>query len=1461
MVFKQLNSFFKQLNTSFMKLIIRPFAFLNLLCNGFMMLYSSDGQAQNVPVTTPPVSLSAVTIFPNLNNYVSYDSRNFLRTYTPQEATSNTTIIDISGSSPISLPCIITTAYFDGLGRPLQEVTRQGANYGTYDMVGVHAYDQNGRESTNYLPYSFLDAYSNRGKLKLTPLTQFSGQYSTLYPGQQPYAQINYDNSPLNRVIKNMAPGNSWVGSSLGKTIDYTDNGYAQDQVAIWGVDGSTGNPLFNDFYADDQLYVTTTTDEDGNISYEYKDKQGRIVLKKNFVKSVPVPSPVLLTVQLVYASTYYIYDDLGHLRWVLSPEAVTQSQPTAQNTPWTISQAILDGLCYHYEYDERSRQIMKKLPGKDAEYIVYDSKDRPVMTQDGNMRSTNTNKWAFVNYDLLDRPLCTGIYDAGTSGLNQTQLTSLINGSASYTLNTSNLLYYLQQSWLSGQYLNSVTDAELYTRTYYDDYSHSSTTYDPSWISQLTGQAPYAVTVPNNPSNQTRGQITGTDVKVLDGTGNTWVTTTNYFDDLGRPIQQQSNNILGGVDIITSQYDFSGTLISSVQYHTNPSIANSDADHQATTVVKRYTKNYSTGIIRMEEENINNTSWHTIYSNTYDQLGRINQKNLSAANNLYDYNVRGWLTGINAAQMDNQGTTDFFHEKLCYDQGFTDAHYNGNISGILWRGYGGGVTKRYYGYGYDKLDRLTKADFSEAQMNTTNWNKLHTDYTVSGIDYDLNGNLKHMNQRGPLPGSWQPCDMDLLSYQYDAASNKLLNVTDNGNNTPNPPAMLHGVPDFRDANMPSSVSNNDYDYDSNGNLTYDGNKGISSITYSYLNKPVHIEMQNQANQVQGTIDYLYDAQGNKLRKTTYDQTANTNTITDYDGSFVYQSVTPQGSQPAPTLQYILHDEGRCRPLLPVTNSIATYQYDYFIKDHLGNVRSVINAQQSGIGPWLSPAIHDYNTSLEVAQASTDALVWSHLDDVRADKPLATSTTDTKAAELIGTDTSKRIATAIMLRVMPGDQFSLSAQSYYDALDSNQATTGDQVLGSLLGALTGGSEYGGGQVEAGNLQVLNNTLGNPELPNVYNNLLSQAYDATAPDAYLNYLVFDENFNLVSGNSGVIQAGATANQWNTISTNGTVTVGQAGYLLVYASSLMSRSIYLDQTNLTFYSGALLEDNHYYPFGLTLTTSTTSATEKNNYKLTTKELQDDLGLNVYDFGARIHDEQTGRWWQMDPLIEKDRRSSPYSYLDGNVVKFFDATGMSNYLYDCQGNLIDMIKNDEPDQNYLQYDNGNYRWLTSQNGITESYSAIRVLSRESITGDPRENERAIAAGHAEGAVFNGILNDKYNDRSAREQIIYERLTNVEGYVGLIEASDRGSLDYKSVFSPGQLYQLGDIYMNDHEGLNYMWGATISEYNCRSYDTWFDLPVPLSRALADARAFNAWDFFSEILDRYLISQIMMKQ
>lgn len=94
-----------------------------------------------------------------------------------------------------------------------------------------------------------------------------------------------------------------------------------------------------------------------------------------------------------------------------------------------------------------------------------------------------------------------------------------------------------------------------------------------------------------------------------------------------------------------------------------------------------------------------------------------------------------------------------------------------------------------------------------------------------------------------------------------------------------------------------------------------------------------------------------------------------------------------------------------------------------------------------------------------------------------------------------------------------------------------------------------------------------------------------------------------------------------------------------------------------------SSEILEENNYYPFGLKHKGYNNNPTSSNialKYKYNGKELEEGLGLNWYNYGARRYDAALGRWLSSDPLAEKYETVSPYTYVLNNPINAIDPDG---------------------------------------------------------------------------------------------------------------------------------------------------------------------------------------------------------
>lgn len=1199
----------------------------------FLSLFSLSATGQQVsdPTTNIPGSSATTPVqvpYPGLEDITGVNSYNYIRTEMPDFPTQI-----IPNSNNLLIRQI--TNYVDGLGRPLQTVAKKAHESGR-DIIQHHVYDNRGREVYQYQPF-IKPPETSYGLFVPNVNTRMRQFYDANGPDEEPYSRSDFEQAPSSRIIKQLAPGTSWVGSNRGKTLSYGVN--QAGEVRKWLIGAAADAvPTTVNTYAAGALYITSVTDEDGRVSIEYKDKLGLLVMKKSQAETGVSPAG-----HNGFACTYYVYDDMQRLRYVIPPKAIA-----TVNGTWDLSQ--VPELCYSYYYDTRGRLVEKKIPGKEIEYFVFDKKDRQVLYQDGKMRASDYG-WLFTIYDALDRPICTGLYEGG--GEDREAMQNYIYDGFSYP--TPNLFYYLKNYDLYHEYPGSLYFSKILSYIYYDNYEELTPfNFDATQFNGVT-LPPDNTVVPSTLSIATRGLATGSKVRVLDpdNSAEQWLSSVNYYDDKGRLIQTQSENIKGGLDISSNIYYFQGMLWKNILRHQNPnaqpidgSIDPAHTEYRIVTTTNRNLLpeggNDMPGTITQK---IDNGIEYQFGEYHYDHLGRLVNKLTPAANTAQHYNMRGFLNQIQVANFNNPSNEiHIFEENLYYDKGFASKLYNGNIAGITWRKAGEGTALEAYGYNYDMLNRLKHAEYRQDKTGV-GWINYEYNYTAANISYDLNGNISGMKQWGPnsSPGS-PPILIDELAYGYASNTNQLARVHDYVS-----PATTQPLPDFKN----HVQSHQEYDYDENGNMVSDANKD-AAIDYNYLNKPEKVSVN-----LKGNITYVYDATGTRLQKRVYDKNTNVTDIYDYIGNFVYKN---------DTLQYILNGEGRTRPVVNPQQE-TKFKYDYFVKDHLGNVRSTVTAE---------PISAEYLASHELATAGVEQLVFDNIPNVRDAKP---GDPDGMAARLDGGDPSRRVGTAIMLRTMPGDRFTISADAYYEGeYQQNDEVGGQELIESLMGALLNGNTYAGIPLSElpDNVRTITQTLSNPQLAGQLENLVQSTNNPNAPKAHLNVLFFNDKMELIPLASAIAQVPVIP-QGGSIGGFFTLTpgaVGQGGvtaccvsngpgYVIIYVDNQsIGKDVWFDNLAVEHYTGGVQEESHYYPFGLTLQTdAATNATDQPN-KYNAKELEKSFGMEMYDYGARMQDPQLGRWFGVDPLADKMHFSSPYSYAFNNPIRFIDVDGLIPY-----------------------------------------------------------------------------------------------------------------------------------------------------------------------------------------------------
>ncbi len=1205
--------------------------------------------------------------------------------------------------------------YIDGLGRVIQVNQAYGSPLND-DVIQIYRYDGSGRKAKNYLPHISNVA----GGMDGDPIAKQRSFYTNLKGDDLSFSNTKYANGPGNRPVEQAHPGVEW--QTENRSIKFKYDFVQANEVIFWDDDLLLDPSYTKSFYGANELFKNITIDEDSLITFEVVDWQGKTILKKSQVDPT------------IWAETYYIYDVYGQLVAVLPPEAISRLDTEYFGQTQPVRSEFLNTWAFLYEYDDRNRMVMKKVPGADSVFMVYDQWDRLVLTQDGVQRETD--RWLFTKYDQLNRPIMTGLMSGESEAVERAAVTAETDRYESF--DATGILKYSNEAYPA----DSLVD-EYLTVTYYDNYDWDTT--------GLSFSHPPGLAL----NSAVKGQITGTLTSIGSGA---FIKSVNYYDEKYRVIQTQTTNHLGGRDMVTNYYDFLNQIISSVHLHDDGTrsteitrqfeydhagrllktdhsmsekvewkdlvglsvsgtgltknasmgwgnsgaasiqklesgqsgyfefevvhysmmvgFSNSNANAHFNTIdFAVYVRNissellvYSNGTflanlgsytvgdkVAIERSNsyvhlkhngttiytwptvstgalivdvslhdtggvLKNTKFgvnQTLSENSYNELGELIQKNLhGGVQSLdYSYNIRGWLTSINESDLSTSLDGDLFGMELLYNQ--QDAllnntqMYNGNISAMKWsdpKGSGANHS-RAYSYSYDKLNRLKTANHFRGSTSTDQ-------FGVHGLNYDLNGNIESLKRRAESTTEY----MDDLSYTY--SGNQLLRVNDAASDTTG----------FYDG-FTGSI---DYAYDANGNMVKDRNKAIDSIYYNHLNLPVKVAFEASGD----SIIYWYDAAGIKLQQVVY-QAGDTVKVTDYVGEFIYETDT-SGTR---KLQLIQHEEGRIVPKSPFEGGEGVvYDYQYHLKDHLGNVRLTFSTT-----PESYTMVETFETGEENG--------WQDLH----------RHTNSNANTTIGGDEVERLQSGetgamVFLSVNKGDTINLTVQANYE-----NAPTGNTFLGTAYNALFNSFDnvYGGSEGVTSTSSDFNDALSGTEMA-------GKSGSTAAPRAFLNFIFFDADMSFV--NAGFTQISTAAQG---VGVHETIVLDvpvadREGYILAYLSNENQEAVNIHWDDFTVYHGKtnVVSMQDYYPFGLTFNESVRVASTGQNFlynqgtgdKQFRTERVKELGVNWDMTKLRTYDYAIARFLQVDPAADYNNLVTwtPYNYSYNNPIRWNDPWG---------------------------------------------------------------------------------------------------------------------------------------------------------------------------------------------------------
>jgi len=524
---------------------------------------------------------------------------------------------------------------------------------------------------------------------------------------------------------------------------------------------------------------------------------------------------------------------------------------------------------------------------------------------------------------------------------------------------------------------------------------------------------------------------------------------------------------------------------------------------------------------------------------------------------------------------------------------------WSGNISAMEWKTPAVDGNWHAYKYSYDNLSRLTSGNYSSSSTAGSGYGTKsgHFDETYT---YDVLGNMltllrKHNNT-----------NLDQLTFNYTNTGNRLKQLTNAVGNT-----------------------TTTYVYSNAGRMISDSQKG--TVTYNHLGLVKDVTKSSQK------LEYTYDATGKRLKKKFGGAERHYMDGVEYKGA---------------AIDFVSTSYGRIR------KSGSDWIYDVFLKDHLGNVRAVLEAGSASSSSSKSNTV-TYLATMEENRAAEEEQYFANVAETRADMPFNyphKSPTNTKLSKVPG----KSEGLKIMIKVMAGDTLEISAKAFYNMDNSfpgasvNVVPIVGAVLAGMYNPLSTVGEYSqlanNLGTTASNSTILSNLPGNDDNQN----------KTVQPQSGINFVLYNGNFDVIEENTGYLPVDDKINAIQVLATDRMI-MTEAGFFEVFINNQAQTPVYYDNMMITMSSGSVMEVNAYYSFGkrIPLLSSPANLVNlSNKYLYNEKEIQTELDLNWHDYGERMLNGE--RWFVPDPLAEKYYHISPYAYCLNNPIFYVDPDG---------------------------------------------------------------------------------------------------------------------------------------------------------------------------------------------------------
>jgi RHS repeat-associated protein len=391
-------------------------------------------------------------------------------------------------------------------------------------------------------------------------------------------------------------------------------------------------------------------------------------------------------------------------------------------------------------------------------------------------------------------------------------------------------------------------------------------------------------------------------------------------------------------------------------------------------------------------------------------------------------------------------------------------------------------------------------------------------------------------------------------------------------------------------------------------------------------------------------------------------------------------------------LDHILHEEGR------VVFEDGMPRYEFFIKDHLGNVRQVIRI----------PERNTIMATMEMPAAKKEEQQFEQMANSRQMDARHNATPGGNRVAWLNAGRGRILGPATTRGVKKGGKVELKVHAKYEDPVKDQPIAGRvEVWGSKTRLMDNLQEFG--KVSAQQLSV------NPFWLLSMVDLLGKALQTKeAPEAYMMYALYDQDSIRYATGKQVLTKNA-ANRHEILKEE--VYIAKDGYIQAFLVNETEEHVWFDDFTVTTELPVIVQETHYDPWGLQLKGLgyQEEKIKTNRYLYNGKEHIPDLDLNLYDYGARMYDPVIGRWSVVDPLAEDMADYSPYNYAFDNPIKFIDPDGM------------------KPMDTFKQDKDGRYTKVNSDGGSkfhtfisnNKSITYVDLVKNRSITIDNKTSE----------------------------------------------------------------------------------------------------------------------------------------